>query len=155
MIEDWIDTLCDVWATVDAPGFGTVTSPRLIQDRKFPASISPSSESPIALSFPAVMETIYSLGGPKIGFFTGVTEFHVWNNASMEQAPGLLPWYGAIWRAAALNMTLGGRVEHFVINKSRGIVGPMTMQYGDETPHWGFTVNWEVKEKPAAITVAM
>jgi hypothetical protein len=147
MIETWIDTLIDVWRTVECPGFATIKTPYLVRENRFPSAVTPSNDFPISITIPGTLDVQYSEGGPKIGFFTGVTQFHVTPDRSMAHMPALMPWYGAIWRAAALHMTLGGLVEYFVINKDNGIIGPLALQYGDEIPHWGFLVNWTVKEK--------
>jgi hypothetical protein len=147
MIEDWIDSMIEVWRTVDCPGFRTVNAPYLIKEKKFPSAIVPANDFPISITIPGVLDPQYSEGGPKIGFVTGVTQFHVTPDKSMGHMPALIPWYGSIWRAAALHMTLGGLVEYFVINKDNGIIGPLSLQYGDESAHWGFLVNWTVKEK--------
>lgn len=147
MIENWIDALCDVWATVEAPGFRRMKSPYLIKDQKFPAAISPKDDFPIALTIPAYNDLEYSAGGPKLGFFTGVTQFHLTPDLSMAHIPSMLPYYNRIWVAAAANLKLGGLVEHFIITKPNSITGPIALQWGDEAEHWGFLVNWEVKDK--------
>ena len=150
MIEHWIDALCGVWAGIDAPGFGEVKSPTLIKRAEFPAAISPKDDFPIALSIPGNVEVEYSMGGPLEGFYTGVTEFHITPDLSKAHLPALLPWYGKIWAAAAANMTLGGLVHSFMISR---ITGPLALKYGDETEHWGFTVDWIVKDTNNTATV--
>lgn len=147
LIAPWIDALCDVWKTVQIDGFKTVKSPYLVKEKKFPSTISPSSDFPIALTIPDLTGPQYSVGGPKEGFITGVTEFHVSPDVQKARLPELIMWPGAILKAAAANMQLGGLVTHFIIPQERGIVGPLALQYGDEQEHWGFIVNWEVKTK--------
>lgn len=146
MIEDWIDTLCEVWLSVDAPGFRTMKSPYLIKEKKFPSAISPKDDFPIALTIPAMLDPSYSVGLSE-GFYTGVTQFHITPDLSMGHIPAMLPYYGKILRAAAANLKLSGLVHSFVINSGTGIVGPIAMQFGDEAEHWGFMVNWTVKEQ--------
>jgi hypothetical protein len=155
MIESWIDELATVWE-ISGGGFATVKSYRLVADHDFPASIDPSalSTSPIALTIPAGMEPEYSTGGPRIGFYKGVTEFHVAPDVDRARLPELLPWYGRILRAAAGNMKLNNTVEFFLIDRNEGIRGPLAMQYGSEAPHWGFVVSWEVKEHLALTVTA-
>lgn len=144
MIESWIDTLCDVWRTVEAPGFRTMKSPYLIKEKKFPSAISPKDDFPIALTIPASVDPMYSVGGPREAFYSGVTQFHITPDLDMGNIPAMLPYYGHILRVAAGNLLLGGLVEDLTIT---GIVGPIAMQFGDEAEHWGFMVNWTVKEK--------
>lgn len=146
MIIDWVDAMCDVWAGIDAPGFGRVKAPYLVKRAEFPASISPKDDFPIALTIPASVDLMYSTGGPLEGFYTGVTEFHLTPDLSKAHLPSLLMWYGKIWRAAAANMKLGGLVHSFMLTENNSIVGPLALKYGDEAEHWGFLVNWIVKE---------
>jgi len=147
MIETWIDALCDVWAMVAVDGFRTMKSPYLIKESKFPAAISPADDFPIAITIPANVDLEYSVGGPKIAHFTGVTQFHLTPDLSMAHIPTLLPYYNRIWVAAAANLKLGGLVEYFIIPKPNSITGPIALKWGDEAEHWGFLVNWEVKDK--------
>lgn len=143
MIENWIDALCDVWAGIDAPGFGAVKSPYIVKRAEFPAAISPKDDFPIALTIPAGVTVEYSAGGVIEGHYKGVTEFHVTPDLSKAHLPALVGWYERIWKAAAANLKLGGRVDVFIIGE---IVGPVAIQFGDEAEHWGFTVEWAVKD---------
>jgi hypothetical protein len=155
MIQNWIDAVCDVWTAIDAPGFGRVKSPYLVKKAEFPASISPKDDFPIALTIPGTLGVQYSAGGPKEGFYTGVTEFHLTPDLSKTHLPALLPWYGKIWIAAAANMKLGGLVHSFMLNQNdRSIVGPIALAYGDEAEHWGFMVYWNVKEVNNSTVIA-
>lgn len=147
MIETWIDELAKVWEISDRK-FGTVHSYQLIKKAEFPSAINPQDlgTSPVALSIPSGMTAEYSAGGPQIGYWTGVTEFHVSPDLDYGRLPQLLPWYGVILKAAAGHAKLNNTVELFLID-APGIVGPLGLQYGDETPHWGFNVHWKVKER--------
>ena len=149
MITDWIDTLCDAWA-FDAGNHKTVLSFRLIGEPKLPVAINPGSQFPCAITMPYGMQT----GTDGIDVYEGVTEFHVTQNKDFSHLPGMMKWFGLIkdaWLAAGL--TLGGTVEHWMIAPDENaILGPIELQYGDESPHWGFTVKWTVKER-TAVTV--
>lgn len=149
MIETWIDELAKVWEFSDGR-FGTVHSYRLIEKAEFPASIDPSEldKSPIALTIPASLGPEYSAGGPAIGYWVGVTEFHVAPDLDYARLPALLPWYGMILRAATTHAKLNNTVELFQIeNRDDAIAGPLSLQYGNEAMHWGFLVHWRVKER--------
>ena len=149
MIENWIDELAKVWE-IDLGMNGTVKSYRLVEKAEFPSAIDASTldTSPVAITIPGALGPEYSEGGGAFGMWTGVTEFHVCSSVSRGKLPSLLPWYGKILRAAASHMKLNNKVELFLINNDdRGIVGPVALQYGDEDPHWGFLVNWRVKEQ--------
>lgn len=147
LFAPWIDAISDVWMTVECSGFKTMKAPYLFKKAEFPASISPGDDFPIALTLPDLTAPEYSAGGPVEAIITGTTEFHVTADLSMTHMPALMEWPGAIWKAAAANLALGGLVSHFIISKDNGIVGPVSLQYGDESEHWGFIVNWEVKPK--------
>jgi len=157
MIETWIDKLCLAWAISDGK-LGTVKSYKLIEESDFPDSIDPSGldAQPIALTVPATMKPEYSFGGPRIGFYTGVTEFHVSPDLNRGHVPGLMKWYGKILRAAAANVTLSGSVELFLLDDVEdAIAGPMPLQYGSENPHWGFIVKWKVKEQLKDLVISV
>lgn len=151
MIETWIDALCDVWSGITAPGFKSVKAPYLVKKAEFPSAITPDDDFPLALTIPAQMDPTYSAGGPKEGMYTGVTEFHITPSLDKAHLPSLIPWYGKIWKAAAASMKLGGLVHNFSITSVRG---PLALQYGDETPHWGFIVDWTVKDTSNSTIVA-
>lgn len=153
MIEDWIDTLCGVWA-IDLGGFKTVLSYNLVKDANFPTSINPAEleQSPIALTIPASVQPMYSVGDKNLTWY-GVTEFHVAPDLEKSRLPSLMPWYGRILKAAALKVQLSGsgaNIANFVIvDRTDGIQGPISLQYGTESEHWGFIVNWMVEESLA------
>lgn len=149
MIEDWIDVLCKVWEI----GYDqkTVKSYKLLGESDFPSAIVAAdlAQRPIALTIPASVQPIYSKGHKHLTWF-GVTEFHVAPDLDKGRLPSLLLWYERILKAAALKVQLSGttaNIASFVIeDRLDGIQGPLPLQYGDETPHWGFIVNWKVEE---------
>ena len=158
MIEAWIDDLADVWAGIDLGNFGRVNSPHLIKDAKFPASIAPTDDFPIAINLPTNFNPgNYGVSAPKRAFYSGVTQFHLKPNGAFEHMPELLPWFGRILKAAAGNPTLNGKVELFWIpDQVDAITLGRDMTFGEETPHWGMLVKWNVKEPyDSQITVAM
>lgn len=153
MIENWIDALSKVWATITDQRFGTVRSYLLIERAEFPASIDPLQldTHPVALTIPLEMTPLISTG-VKEAFYKGTTQFHVCPDNSMARVPELMPWFGKIVKAASASMKLGGLVHNFQIET---IEGPLELQYGNEAIHWGFVVNWIVKENPLAdVTVS-
>jgi len=149
MIADWIDTLQDVWGSIQLKGFGTVRAPYLFKDAKFPSSIDPRDllMNPIALTFVGERQYTYSAGGPNECFYQGVTEFHVAPNLDKGLIPQIELYPDQIAIKAAANLKLGNLVNNFVLqNRQDQITGPVELIYGDETPHWGYVVYWEVKE---------
>lgn len=149
MIEDWIDVLCKVWEI----GYDqkTVKSYKLLGQTDFPTAIVAAdlAQRPIALTIPASVQPYYSKGHKHLTWF-GVTEFHVAPDLDKGRLPSLILWYERILKAAALKVQLSGttaNIANFVVeDRPDGIQGPLALQYGDETPHWGFIVNWKVEE---------
>ena len=153
MIDDWIDNLCDVFR-IDVPGFKSTQVPYLVKEQKFPATINPAEDFPIALVIPDGLNTMnYGVGSPKHGIWSGVTQIHVAPDLSMAWMPQLTLWYGRIWKAVSENQNpyLNGKVELFWVEPNDdSISGPLSLQYHDEVPHWGFLVQWKVKEPVGA-----
>lgn len=150
MIENWIDELAKTWEFA-GPGFETVRSYRLIERAEFPSSIDPVSldTHPIALTIPATVQPMYSKGRKHLTW-EGVTEFHVAPDLDKGRLPSLLHWYGLILRAAAGNVQLSDQASFVIVDRRDGISGPMPLKYGDESPHWGFIVQWMVEEVPTS-----
>lgn len=145
----WLDELAKIWEFSDG-SFNTVKSYRLLEKAEFPSAINPTDldRSPIALSMPSAMKPEYSAGGPAIAYWTGETEFHVAPDLDRGRLPALMLWYGMILNAAASHMKLNGTVELFLLADSEtAIEGPLALQYGSEASHWGFTVQWQVKQR--------
>lgn len=158
MITDWIDTMQDMWRGISGDGFDTVFAPYMVKRAEFPSAIDPMSlaQHPIALSIPGEFQFVYSAGGQQTLFVQGVTEFHVAPSLDMGLIPSLMQWPALIVAKAAANMMLGGAVQNFVLQaRDDQITGPVELKFGDEQPHWGFIVYWEVKEiVNGSITVA-
>ncbi len=146
MIEDWIDTLANVFAFTD-PKNRTVRSFKLFGSEEFPESI-PIADGPVALTIVSgISKGVISEGNSVILFWEGVTEIHATKDLGKANLPLLTKYFGCIIRACAAKLTLGGAVTHFEIDfGSGGIEGPLEMQYGKEDKHYGFLVHWEVKE---------
>lgn len=146
MIEDWIDELTKVWEIDDGRG-GTVRSYRLFERDEMPDDIP--LERPVALTFFDELEADYSLS-VAIGIYTGTTEFNLTPDLNRRRIPAVLKFVGKILRAAAARMTLGGRVNYFVVTK----IGLTALRYGNEAPHLGLEVTWMVKEDFANLAVS-
>lgn len=158
MISDWIDALQDVWMSIQVDGASTVRAPYLFKKAEFPSAIDPADllVNPIAITVVGERQYKYSAGGPNECFYQGVTEFHVSPSRDMGLIPQIEKYPDQIAIKAAANMKLGNRVHNFVLqDRPDQITGPVELQYGDENPHWGYIVYWEVKEiMNATITVA-
>ena len=158
MTTRWIDTMQDMWASIQGEGFKTIRAPYYSKRAEFPSSIDAKDllVNPIAISVVAQRKYKYASGGPNECFYQGVTEFHVAPSLDMGLLPRLEQYPELIAAKAAANMLLGGLVSNFVLQaREDQITGPVELQYGNESAHWGFIVYWEVKENVnSAITVA-
>ena len=142
-VTDWIDEITEVWEFNNGKG-GLVKSYRLYENNEFPEALS---VFPCAISYVTSVETQYSLGGPCIDTYEGVTEFHLVPNVSKVNIPYILPFFKRIRDAAAAHMNLGGLVAWWML-KTGGepSISLVTLQYGAENPHLGLMVRWSCKE---------
>lgn len=142
MVDDWLDTLCDVFA-IDLPDGRRVKTYHVIDPAETPESIS---VFPCAITY---TQAVRSVAGP-VGYalWEGQTELHLTPNKDKRQHGFVMSIIRLVEEAIASNLTLGGKVDYFVLRFDRGssIDGPVTMQYGSEAEHLGLLVHWEVKE---------
>ena len=142
-VENWIDDLAKVWEFKDPAG-KTVKSYRLFNKTEFPESIS---VFPCALSYPTGVTNEYSVSSIPQDKWEGKTEFHLSRNVSKDQFPYIIKFFAKIRNAAAGKITLGGKVVEFrLAQESKSIEGPVALQYGEEAPHLGLVVYWQVTE---------
>lgn len=107
---------------------------------KLPGSIS---ETPTALSVVSdPMKPDYSQGQVCTATWTGKTLFYLSLNKDMRSYNYVNQFYRKITAAAALSLTLDGKVELFTI----GQIGPSLLYWGSETEYIGLSVPWEIKE---------
>lgn len=151
-IENWIDALAAIWEVTAHANKGLVYSYRVYQRDEFPEAIDPQ-KFPVALSYPTGVSNEYSAGGPKIDYWTGITEFHLFPDVKKSNLPDILPYFKRIRDAAGTHMRLSGDVDLFLLDAGGGAVsiqGPMALQYGTEEPHHGLIVHWKVKDVVSA-----
>jgi hypothetical protein len=143
MIEDWIDTLTKVWEVDDGKG-GLVTAYRLFERDEFPENVP--LDRPTALTFVDDVDLEYSQGGPKIAFYKGTVEFNLTPDLDKSRIPYVLRFVGRIMKAAAANMTLGGRVSYMILDPN-GSIDMGILKYGNAgQEHLGLVAKWIVKE---------
>jgi hypothetical protein len=140
-VTQWIDVLAGVWDINDGRG-GTLRSYRLYERDEFPNALV---MFPCAITIPQGLRVEYSAGGPALEWWTGITEFHLSSNVDKNGLPYVLSFVRKIQAAAAGNMSLGGRVEHFLLSQEGDAIRLATLQYGGEDPHLGLVVSWMVK----------
>ena len=143
MITDWVDLVAEMWGTIDNGKGGSLKSYKLFKRAEFPESLS---EFPCALTIvPGMTKLQYSVGGPCVGVYEGTTEFHLTKGVSKSNYPFCFTYYEKIIVAAAANLQLGGAVEHFILSANNPIRFAV-LTFGNDDPHLGFVVRWEVKE---------
>lgn len=153
-IEDWIDTLTEVWGTMPSGSRGNVRSYRCFNKNEFPEAIS---EFPSAISF--VTRLRFSGGGessPHICIWDGQTEIYISPGVSKAGVPEVMRYFDRALRAALGNRTLNGKVAEFSLIKTsdaEAITGPAVLNYGGEQMHLGLVVHWRVKEILSSVTL--
>lgn len=142
-LESWIDKIAELMAVSDGRN-GTVLSYRCYDKAQMPEALS---QFPCAITYVtgARLATGMSTGGPLKMLYRGVTEFHLTANTDKSQLPYCMLFFGRIRNAVASHLQLSGLVDDFRLQSDNSIVGPATLQYGAEDPHFGLVVNWEVK----------
>ena len=145
MIENWIDALCARWEVSTGEAQKTVLSYRLFGKAEFPDALT---IFPCALTIPKAVTYEYSASN-SYALYRGETEFHLSASNHKYELPDIIRYYNRIITAIAADITLGGLVEYVLLASTgspESIVGPVTLQYGSEEPHWGMVANWVVKE---------
>src|SRR3990167_6511083 len=143
-VENFIDEITSLWDGISDGKGGQVRSYRVYEKNEFPESLS---VFPCAITYTIEVRNNYSAGGPNVDLFRGLTEFHLFPNVSKSNLPELMRYMARIRNAAAGEITLNGKVSHFLLRTDvPSVQGPLRLQYGSEEPHLGLLVNWEVKE---------
>lgn len=146
-VVDWIDKLAALWEVDDGQG-GTVKSFRVYEKSEFPEALPPSTIC--ALTFTTGVSNEYSVGGPLIDHWTGITEFHFPWGVDKSHFPAIMLFFARLRNAAAGDIQLGGTVHNFVLRRTAtggpSIEGPVVLQWGSEEPHHALVVHWTVKE---------
>jgi len=144
--ETWIDYLCKVFNIADGRG-GEVHSFVVFEKNELPAVVTPDM-IPCAISYVTDMQVEYSAGGPTIFFNYGQTEFHLTTDVKPANISYILLFFGRIFAAAAQNMKLSGKAQHFTILQNTP--GALTfVTYKDATgkdDHQGIVAKWFVKQ---------
>jgi len=139
-IENWIDEIAKQFDLSDGAG-GTVKSYRM---HEWPESLT---QFPCALTYVISWQPVsgISVGGPMKALYRGVTEIHV-GNVAKQNLPKCHGYFGRIRNVMAAHLQLGGLVDDFRFAGDRTAVqGPARLEYGNDDPHLGFVINWEVK----------
>ena len=141
-VENWIDTLCEIWEISDGKG-GTVRSYKVYEKNEFPESL----QAPCVITYTQGNHMQISAGGGQ-SIWQGVTEFHLTGNVDKSNFPDVMLFFARIRVVAAANLKLGGLVDHFRLrpDTTPNVQGPVVLTYGSEEPHHGIVVYWEVKE---------
>jgi hypothetical protein len=147
-VELWLDVLNAVWAFDYGRG-QLVRTPKCTVKDEFPESLPDlADKGPIALSWPVDVVPHYgdaSSSIPTILIWKGETELHLTADVKKANLAFILPFYGRILYAAKANSTLGGLVTRFYLLEEENLALSV-LKYGDEAPHHGIVIRWEVKQ---------
>jgi hypothetical protein len=147
-VELWLDALNAVWGFEYGRG-QVVRTPKCTVKNEFPEALTDlADKGPIALSWPLTVVPSYGAAGssiPTILIWKGETELHLTPDVKKTNLAFIVPFYGRILAAAKANLTLGGLVEHFILDEADNLALSI-LRYGDEAPHHGILIRWEVKQ---------
>lgn len=145
MISDWIDEVTKVWGRMRDAKNKPIRSYRIFERAEMPDALS---VYPCAISYLQRAQTVTIGTGGTTMIYKGVTEIHLAPSVSKANLPALMGLYDQVVRVVAANIQLGGRVEHFLLSEDDPIVSGV-LAYGEEAPHLGLIIHWEVKERYA------
>lgn len=141
MITNWIDDITKLIGEVSGEGKKKVVTYGI---DKIPETIS---EVPCAFSYITNLRPTYSMGGPGINVWTGVTEVHLTKGISKAELGPTFKLPDRILAACASHLKLNSKVTSFLIDPDQGgIEGPVSGTYGSEAPHYLIFVHWTVVE---------
>lgn len=142
-VDLWIDEIVALAGTI-SDGQKKVRAYSVFNKAEFPESIT---VYPCAITYTSELRSSYSLSGPCIDLWYGITEFHLAPNVAKTNYPYIMRFFARIKAAFASKMTLNGKVAYFQLrNDVVGLQGPVTLQYGSEDQHLGIVAQWMVKE---------
>ena len=153
-VETWIDEIAKLAGTVSNGRGGKVRSYQVFNKAEFPEALT---VFPCAITYTSEVRMEYSLGGPCVDLWYGMTEFHLTPGTAKSDYPYIMRFFARIKAAFAGKMTLGGKVAYFQLRTDEaGLQGPVVLQYGGEEPHLGIVARWLVKEDTSGdFTVAV
>jgi hypothetical protein len=146
-IEKWIDALNNVWAFEYGRG-QIVRTPGCVAKNEFPEALTDLATSPMALSWPLTVKATYGAASssiPTVLIWHGETELHLTPDIKKTNLAFILPFFGRILAAAKANLTLGGLVEHFMLDEENAMELDI-LKYGNEAPHHAIVIHWTVKQ---------
>lgn len=143
-VEQWIDEICKLAGEVPDGRGRRVLSYSVFGKTNFPEGLT---KFPCAITYTTQVVSEYSLGGPCIDLWQGVTEFHLSEGSAKSEYPQVMRYFAQIRAAFAAHMTLGGKVAYCKLRDDEpSLQGPVVLQYGTEQPHHGIIARWVVKE---------
>lgn len=144
-VEHWIDEITALAGTVKTSRGGFVHSYSVYKRADFPEALT---DYPCALTYVKGVRSVYSLGGPCLDIWSGVTEFHLYENTNKQNLPQVMKYFARIRNAFAAHMNLSGKVGYCLLDQGddEESLQLVTLQYGSEEPHLGIIARWTVKE---------
>ncbi|NSW52206.1 MAG: hypothetical protein HPY85_06855 [Anaerolineae bacterium] len=143
-VEQWIDEIARLCGEIEGHDGKKVKSYSLFEKREIPETLT---VFPCAIHYVENVQLSYSVGGPNIELWYGVSEFHLFGDNKRSNVPDALRMYARIRNAFASHLRLNGKVAYCLLRPNQeNILGPVEMKYGTENPHMGLVARWVVKE---------
>lgn len=141
----WIDKIAAVFNIEDGKG-GRVRSYKQADLKELPDAIT-SDQVPCVVHHIRDCQPLYSLGGPTILFWEGVSQFHLFEDIKAANWSEALPYFPRILAAAMGNVKLNGTVDTFMIPEQPRAIWFVTFRRIDGSDdHDGIQVTWTVKQ---------
>lgn len=151
-VEQWIDEICKIAGSVPNGKGGKVLSYSVFEKSNFPEGLS---KFPCAITYTTQVVSTYSISGPCVDMWKGVTEFHLSAGTAKTDFPDIMRYFARIRAAFAGRVTLGGKVAYCLLSTEEpSLQGPVVLTYGTEQPHYGIVARWVVKEISSVVVGA-
>jgi hypothetical protein len=147
-VEDFLDTLCQVWGGIDMPDGTKLKSYRVFSVNELPSSPILAAQAPCVATYVDDPQISYNEMGCRANW-GGTSEFHLTKDVKPANLKDIMLFYRRILRAAIANRDLGGvaHVSSFLIlQNTSGAMRAWTFQHPatGADDHQGIIVKWMV-----------
>jgi hypothetical protein len=142
-VENWVDEICNLAGEVSDGIRPPVKSYSVYSGKTTPESIN---TFPAAITYVENLVSNYSLGGPLLDFWSGVTEFHLFPNKALSNYPAAIRYFALIRNAFAAHMQLNNKVAFCQLKQDETGLALAVFSPGTDSEHLGIIARWIVKE---------
>lgn len=153
-VEHWLDTLVDVWGTVEDGEGKRIDSFAIFRKNELPSAPILAAQAPCVATYVDDVQPQYSTGGPTLLRWFGSSEFHLTKDVKQSNMADVMLYYERILAAAMANMKLSGKVVYFSIVQEQAQQMPMTLfihPVSSQPDHQGITVKWVVEQSVSGL----